>query len=431
MNILPLEWKTASPEVKNRILRRSEEDISSVMETVSEIIREVRSRGDEALRDFTLRFDKADLRGKPLLVSQEEFDRAEKGLDPAVREALDYAIHNVRKYHKLQVRDEMPFTEVRPGLLAGERITPIDSVGLYVPRGRGSFPSMAYMLAIPAALAGVGRIVMVSPPNADGTMDPACLYVARRCGVHEVYKVGGAQAVAALAYGTPSIAPVNKLTGPGSMYVTAAKRLVYSVVDVGLPAGPSESAVLADESADPWKTALDLLVESEHGSDSSALLVTPSRLLAEKVIEHLIKEVETLPEPRKTFVKDVFSGYGGVILVDSLAEGARLINDFAPEHLSLQTRDPWETLSLIRNAGEILLGQDLPFSAANYVTGPNAVLPTGGRAKTFGPVSVRDFQKASSVIFASPAAYRDFQKPVQVLAEYEGFITHGNALRKR
>ncbi len=431
MKIIPKIWKNTPEDQKAKILRRSEEDIGSVEQTVSEVIYQVRTRGDAALKEYTLKFDKADLTQKPLLVSESEYEDAQRKLTPEVKEALEYSIANVKKFHSLQVREEMPFLEIRPGLLAGERTTPIDSVGLYVPRGRGSFPSMAYMLAVPAALAGVKRIVMVSPPNSDGTIDPACLYTARLCGVHEFYKVGGAQAIAALAYGTQSIAPVVKLTGPGSMYVTAAKRLVYSVVDVGLPAGPSESAVLADDSADPWKTALDLLVESEHGSDSCALLVTPSKNLADQVARYLEKEIESLDEPRRTFVQDVFSGYGAIILVDSLEEGAELLNDFAPEHLSLQTKDPWETLSLIRNAGEILLGQDLPFSAANYSTGPNAVLPTGGRAKTFGPVSVPDFQKTSSVIFASPAGYKSFEKSVTVLAEYEGFITHGNALKKR
>lgn len=431
MNIQPLVWKSAPAELKNKILRRSEEDISSVAADVAGIIAQVRDRGDDALREFSLKFDKADLYHRPLRVSEEEFSQAEARLTPEVKAALDYAIANVQKYHRTQVKHDSPYVEVRPGLLAGERTTPVDSVALYVPRGRGSFPSMAYMLAVPAALAGVPRIVMVSPPDPDGSLDPACLYAARKCGVHEVYRVGGAQAIAALTYGTPSIAPVLKITGPGSMFVTAAKRQVSSLVDIGLPAGPSESAVLAEEGVDPWKVALDLLVEAEHGSDSCALLVTPSATLAEQVGRYILKEIETLEEPRRTFVKNVFSGYGAIVVVDSLEEGAQLINDFAPEHLSLQTRDPWHTLSLIRNAGEILLGQDLPFSAANYVTGPNAVLPTGGKAKTFGPVSVRDFQKSSSVVFASPRGYADFAGPVTTLADYEGFVTHANALKKR
>lgn len=272
---------------------------------------------------------------------------------------------------------------------------------------------------------------MVTPPNKDGSVDPGCLFAAKLCGIDEIYRIGGAQAIAALAYGTESIDPVVKITGPGSMYVTAAKRILYGRVDVGLPAGPSESMILADGTTNPWKIALDLLVESEHGSDSSAVLVTTSEDLAVKTAEHISNLVEDLPEPRKTFVTDVFSGYGVILLVDSIEEGAEIINDFAPEHLQLQTEEPFTTLSLIRNAGEILLGENIPFSAANYVTGANAVLPTGGSAKTFSAVSVRDFIKYSSVIFATKDGYADMKDHVINLADYEGFITHGNALKLR
>ena len=290
---------------------------------------------------------------------------------------------------------------------------------------------MVYMQAVPAQIAGVPRIVLVTPPLPDGTIDPACLYAAKLCGVHEVYKTGGSQAIAALAYGTESIAPVVKINGPGSQYVAAAKRLLAGVVDVGLPAGPSESMLLADETAKPWKVALDLLVEAEHGSDSSVVLVTTSEELAHQSAQYIGALAEGLPEPRRTFVKQVFSGYGAIVVCETLEEGAFIVNEFAPEHLSIQTEEPFETLSLITNASEILLGENLPFSGANYAAGPNAILPTGGAAKTFGPVSVRDFIKYNSVIFATGRGYDALRGPVTTLADYEGFPAHADAFRKR
>ncbi|HAK47128.1 MAG TPA: histidinol dehydrogenase, partial [Spirochaeta sp.] len=237
--------------------------------------------------------------------------------------------------------------------------------------------------------------------------------------------------IAALALGTESIAPVVKLSGPGSMYVAAAKRLLSSRVDPGLPAGPSESVVLADETADPEKVALDLMIEAEHGSDSSALLITPSAELAEKAAAIITEKTSALPQPRKSFVEDVLSGYGGIIITETIEEGAGIINTFAPEHLQIQTADPFDTLSLIENAGEILLGDNTPFSLANYSTGANAVLPTGGGAKTYSAVSVRDFIKYSSVVYATEKGLKGAAEHVKALADYEGFITHGNALKDR
>ncbi len=424
-------WRQLTETEREYYLSRSEIDISKVSQSVRSIIQGVRERGDAALLRYTKEFDHVELSHIPLRVSEEEIQEAEENLDPQVKRALQYTTENVKKFHEMQKPQGMHFTEIRRGIMAGERPTPVESAGLYVPRGRGSFPSMLYMLAIPAKIAGVERICVVTPPDTEGKVDAGCLYAAKLCGVDEIYRVGGAQAVAALAYGTESIKPVVKITGPGSMYVTAAKRLLYGTVDVGLPAGPSESIVLADASADPWKAALDLLVESEHGSDSSAILITDSDALAAAVAENVEKLVETLPEPRKTFVTDVFNGYGAIFVVETLEEGADIVNTFAPEHLQIQTSEPFSTLSLITNAGEILLGNNLPFSAANYATGPNAVLPTGGSAKTYSAVSVRDFVKYSSVIFATKEGYTDFKDHVITMADYEGFITHGNALKLR
>ena len=426
-----LNWNDLPKDRKDYFLKRSESDISEVLESVSEIIATVREKGDKALLDYTGRFDGIDLAKTDLRVSKEEFKAAEENLPEKVKSALGYAIENIRKFHETQKPASMNFDEIRPGLFAGEKSIPIESAGLYVPRGRGSFPSMLYMLAVPAAVAGVERICVITPPGEDGEVDPGCLYAAKLCGIDEVYRVGGAHGIAALAYGTESIPAVHKITGPGSMYVTAAKRILYGTVDVGLPAGPSESVILADSDADPWNLALDLLVEAEHGSDSSAVLITTSDDVAEKTAENIEKLISDLTEPRRTFVSDVFKGYGAIFLVDTIEDGAELVNAFAPEHLQLKTKEPFSTLSLIKNAGEILLGENIPFSAANYVTGVNAVLPTGGNARTWSAVSVRDFIKYSSVVYADKNGYEDFKDHVITLSDYEGFVTHGNALKLR
>lgn len=426
-----LIWNNLSADRKNFFLKRSELDISDVMDSVSEIINTVKIKGDTALLDYTRKFDGIDLSKTNLRVSEEEFVLAEKTLPEKLKSALVYAIENIKKFHKTQKPSSMNFDEIRPGLFAGEKSMPIESAGLYVPRGRGSFPSMLYMLAIPAVVAGVERICVITPPGKDGLVDPGCLYAAGLCGIDEVYRVGGAHGIAALAYGTESIKSVHKITGPGSMYVAAAKRILHGTVDVGLPAGPSESMILADGDADPWKLALDLLVEAEHGSDSSAILVTTSEILAEKTAKYVEELISQLSEPRKTFVSDVFKGYGAIFLVKSIEEGAEIVNAFAPEHLQVKTNEPFSTLGLIKNAGEILLGENIPFSGANYAAGVNAVLPTGGNARTYSAVSVRDFLKYSSVVYADKNGYENFKNHVITLADYEGFETHGNALKLR
>jgi len=415
---------------KELLLSRSEIDINDVQDTVREIIERVRKGGDAVLKELNSKFDKTPS-DMSLSVSTAEWDEAESLISPEVKKALEYSIDNVRRFHLTQKPESMNMVEIQPGLLAGEKAIPISSAGLYVPRGRGFFPSMLYMLAVPAVTAGVKRVCVVTPPGENGKVDPACLYAARLCGVHEIFKVGGAQAIAALAYGTESIKKVDKLCGPGSMYVTAAKRLLYGQVDVGLPAGPSESIVIADSFADPYKVALDLMIEAEHGSDSSALLITHDESLADRCASHLEALTSRLPEPRKSFVSDVFGGYGGIIVTESLEQSAAVANEFATEHLQIQTREPFQVLSLIENAGEILLGDNTPFSVANYAVGPNAVLPTGGNAKTWSAVSVRDFIKYSSVIYSTADALEKISPVVECLADYEGFSTHGDALRKR
>ncbi len=431
MHARVLSWGTLPEQEKKKILSRSEHDIAEVEPRVRQIIDAVRVEGDAALVRYTLQFNGANLQGMPLRVSESELSDAERSLSTAVKDAIRFCASNVRTYHEKQFPGPMTLGEVLPGVYAGERATPVPSVALYAPRGKGSFPSSTYMMAVPAQVAGVPRVVLVTPPDTEGKCDPATLFAAHLCGVHECYRVGGVQAIAALAYGTQSIRAVDKLLGPGNQYVTAAKRLLVGVVDVGLPAGPSESMIIADESADPRLLALDLIIEAEHGPDSQALLVTPHARCAEAVVTLLPALIAELPEPRRGYVTNVLEVYGGVILTRDMTEAAEVANAVAPEHLQIATKDPLETLSLIRNAGEVLLGQHTPFSLANYAVGANAVLPTGGKAKTCSPLSVRDFMKYTSIACLTAKGHETLRDAAVTLADYEGFPAHAKALRER
>jgi histidinol dehydrogenase len=428
------ELATLSTEQRTRLLRRAEIEIDALIERVRPIVYGVRDRGDVGLIEYTERFDGVQLTLAQLLVSREEIERAHRELAPAVREALKHAIHNIRAYHERQMPQEMWFTRIGPGIMAGEKITPISSVGLYVPRGKGAFPSVMYMLATPASIAGVPRVVVCTPPGPGGEIDHASLVAADLCGVHEIYRVGGAQAIAALAYGTESIPRVQKITGPGSGFVSAAKRLLYGVVDVGLPAGPSESITLADDSTDAELVARDLIIEAEHGPDSSALLVTDSRALAEAVLSLLPEKIEALPAWRRDYCRTVFEGErgtGGIVLVENMDEAIWFVNQYAPEHLEVQTRDPFGLLPKLKNAGEILLGPHTPFCTANYSLGTNAVLPTGGFAHTFSCTTVFDFLKRTGIGYLTREGFDSLSETTRTLAEFEGFPAHAAAVTDR
>lgn len=428
------ELATMNASQRVRLLRRAELQIDELTERVRPIIQAVRDRGDEALIELTERFDHVKLSPDRLRVSHDEIKQAHRALDPSVREAIEHAIRNVRTFHERQMPHEQWFTEVEPGVMAGEKITPITSVGLYVPRGKGAFPSVMYMLATPASIAGVPRIVVCTPPGPDGTVDPASLVAADLCGVHEIYRAGGAQAIAALAYGTQTIRRVHKITGPGSGFVAAAKRLLYGTVDVGLPAGPSESITLADNSADPELLARDLLIEGEHGPDSSSLLVTDSRSLAEAVMDLLPEKIAALPEWRQDFVRTVFEapeGTGGIVLAASMEEAINFVNEFAPEHLEVQVHEPFALLPKLKNAGEILIGHYTPYCTGNYCVGTNAILPTGGFAHTFSCTSVYDFLKRTGIAYLTKEGYASLSETTRRLAEFEGFPAHANAVTDR
>jgi histidinol dehydrogenase len=414
-----------------KIMRRAEKDIRELFPLAQEVIDAVKNEGDTAVVRYAQKFDSKNFSVNMLKATPDDFARARQHLAPELIRAIELAHDNILRFHQEQMPEKMWFTEVRPGIMAGEKITSIASVALYVPRGKGAFPSVMLMLATPAKVAGVSKVIVVTPPTPEGKADDASLVSAQIAGIDEVYVVGGMQAIAAVAYGTQSIPKVNKVVGPGSSYVSAAKRLLYGTLDVGLPAGPSESIILTDEHADPRLAALDLLVEAEHGPESAAILVTHSQEVADAVAKLLPDLIAELPEWRRAFINNVLTNYGGIMLTSSLEASIQFTNDYAPEHLELLVKEPFVVLNKIQNAGEILLGEMTPIPTANYALGLNAILPTGGFAKTFSSVSVWDFLKRSGVGYLSREGYESLQAEVALLADYEDFPSHAMAIRKR
>jgi histidinol dehydrogenase len=415
----------------SELFKRSEIDIATFRDVVQPIIDDVHDRGDAALIEYNQKFDKAKMTIAQLKVTEAEFEQARQRLDPQVKTVIENSAKNIKKFHHAQMPEEMWFAQIDDGIMAGEKITPITSVGIYVPRGKGSFPSVMLMLCIPAVIAKVPKIIVCTPPTADGQVDDASLFTAEICGVKEIYKIGGAQAIAAMAFGTGTIPKVDKVLGPGNSYVSAAKRLLYGTIDVGTPAGPSESIILCDETVDPAMAALDLLIEAEHGPDSTALLVTNDSYVANTVKALIPDLVNDLPEERKRFCQSVMSHYGGIVLTPSLEASIQFVNDFAPEHLEVLVKEPMAVLSKIVNAGEILLGPYTPITVGNFSLGVNAILPTGGFAKTFSCVSVYDFLKRSSIGYLTEEGYEKIKDTARKFAEYEGFPSHANAISKR
>jgi len=413
------------------VMRRAEQDITSLLPTAQDVIERVRKDGDAALVEYTRKFDAPNYTADHIKARPEDFAAAREAVGREVIAAIQHAHDNIRRFHEEQMPEPMWFMEVEPGIMAGEKITPVASAGLYVPRGKGSFPSVMLMLSVPAKVAGVERIVVVTPPNPEGKADAASLVAAEIAGITEVYAVGGMQAVAGLAFGTQTLPRVSKIVGPGSSYVSAAKRLLYGLIDVGLPAGPSESIILCDEHADPRLAALDLLVEAEHGPDSAALLVTHSRAVASEVERLLPGYIAELPDWRRKFVETVLGGYGGIMITGSLQESIDFTNEYAPEHLEILTADPFSTLNRIRNAGEILLGPYTPIPTSNYCLGLNAILPTGSFARSFSSVSVWDFLKRSGIGYSNREGYAKLAGTTATLADYEGFPAHAMSIRKR
>ena len=425
------ELSKMTKEQYDFILKRAELDITEQMKIAKEVSDDIRNRGDEAVLEYTAKFDHVELTQDKMRVTEEEIEAGYKRLDKETREAIEYAYKNIYDFHEKQLPEEMWFTMVDDGLMVGEKTTPIVDVCMYVPHGKGSFPSVLCMLGIPAVVAKVPRIVVVTPPNEKGEVDDAILCAAKIIGIKEIYKVGGIQAVAAVAYGTETIPKCHKIIGPGNSYATAAKRVLANSIDVGLPAGPSEVIILADEYADPEKAARDWMIEAEHGPDSAALLVTHSRELADKVVPIMNAQLEKLSDKRRSFIETNFTTYGGIILTNSLEESIDFVNDYAPEHMEVMTKNPFDVLPLIKNAGEILLGDYTPVTLCNFVLGPNAILPTGGFAKTYSSVSVMDFLKRSSVGYASKEGFDKVRDHAYRFATVEGFETHALAVKER
>lgn len=412
------------------LVRRSEADLSFFLERVQPILDAVRTEGDAALVRFGRELDRAEgLTAENLRASDAEFDAAFDAVDPDVIEAIRFGIGNIRSFHEEQKPEPMWLKEVRPGAFAGDRFTPISSVALYVPRGKGSFPSVTMMTSVPGVVAGVPDLAIVTPPGPDGRVDAATLVAARLAGVETVYKVGGAQAVAAVAYGTETVKKARKIVGPGSPWVVAAKRLLAGVIDPGLPAGPSESIILADETVHGGLAAMDLLIEAEHGPDSSAWLVTSSARVVEEALAALPDLWSQMSPQRVEFTQKVLGGpSGGIVLARDMADAIAFVNEYAPEHLEILSTRPFDYLGEITEAAEILMGPHTPVSIANFALGPNAVLPTSMGATTYGPLSVNDFMRRSSIGYVTEKGYPEMARAAGRLANYEGFSSHALAV---
>lgn len=415
---------------REQLLSRAEDDLESFLTGAQPIVDAVKNRGDEALAEFGRQFDgAASLQANAIAATRAEIDKAFDQLDKEMVETLEYSADNIRRFHEAQRPPEMWMKEIRPGVLVGERATPIDSVACYSPRGKGSFPSVTLMTAIPASVAGVPEPIILTPPGPDGHVDPATLVAARLAGVEQVFKAGGAQAVAAAAYGTATVPRCFKIVGPGNPWVVAAKRLLVGRIDPGLPAGPSETILLADETANPLIAALDMTIESEHGPDSGAFLVTWSAEIAHAVRAAIPRYWDHQSEKLAGYSSSVLSSHrGGIVLAESATEAYAFINEYAPEHCQVLSKNPYEHLSHIRNASEILLGEHAAGSIANYMMGPNCVLPTAAAARTHSPLGVHDFMKTCSVGHMTATGYAEMAPHTHRFATYEGFDGHANAV---
>ncbi|MGI9364762.1 MAG: histidinol dehydrogenase [Rhizobiaceae bacterium] len=411
------------------LLRRTEDDLSEFMHKVRPIIEAVRNEGDAALVRFARQFDSAEIDEDSLAASDQDIEQAYDQLDREFIDVLRYSADNIRRFHEKQVPESQWMMEIRDGAHVGERFTPIDSVACYSPRGKGSFPSVTLMSVIPAVVAGVPEIAVLTPPGQDGKIDPATLVAADISGTRNVYKAGGAQAVAAAAFGTKTIPACVKIEGPGSPWLAAAKALLSNRIDPGMPAGPSESIVFADETANADIAALDTIIESEHGDDSSVFLVTTCSKLADQAMQMIPHYWGEMSEERVAYSSTVLnSKSGGIVLCHSHEEAYDFINDYAPEHLQILSKAPHAHVDHIRNASEILLGEDTPGSIANYMMGPNCVLPTSGAAKTRSPLGVMNFMKSCSIGELKREGFQDMARRTEVFATYEGFDAHANAV---
>ena len=413
-------------ETVDDLIKRSQADVNEVLNIVSDILKDVNENKDEAVKRYTAKFDKAEL--DDLQVSDDEIKEAYDNLDKNLIEALERASLNIEKFHKAQIPKEWSM-EVDDGITAGQIIRPINSVGCYIPGGRAAYPSSILMEVIPAKIAGVERIVCCTPPGADGKIMDAILVAADLAGADEIYKCGGAQAIAAMAYGTESIEKVEKIVGPGNVFVTGAKKLVYGEVDIEFPAGPSEVLILCDETAIPEYLAHDFLSQAEHDPEASCFLVTDSEDIAENskvLIEKFAKEAK-----RSEIIEESLEKHGHIILCENMEEAIDFTNVYAPEHLIISTEDDKAVLDKIKNAGSIFLGKYSPVAAGDYGSGTNHVLPTSGGAKMYSGLSTESFIKKPTVQTITKEGIEKLSKTIIPIAEYEGFYAHANSVKVR
>ena len=427
MRILKLTKETQNNILEN-LLKRSPNSYGEFESRVNDIIQNVREKRDEAIFEYTLKFDGATIDQDNIRVTEEEIKEAYEQVDPKLLDVIRKALVNIRDYHTKQKQYSW-FDSDESGIILGQKVTPLKTVGVYVPGGKAVYPSSVLMNVIPAKVAGVSNIIMTTPCGKDGKVYPSTLVAAKEAGVDAIYKVGGAQATAALAFGTESIPKVDKIVGPGNIYVALAKKAVFGYVSIDSIAGPSEIMVLADETANPRFVAADLLSQAEHDEMASAILVTTSETLAEQVSMEVDKFVATLS--RKEIIQKSLDNYGYILVADTMQDAIDTVNEIASEHLELVTKNPFETMTKIRNAGAIFIGEYSSEPLGDYFAGPNHVLPTNGTAKFFSPLSVDDFIKKSSIISYSREALEPVYKDIVQFAECEKLTAHANSIRVR
>lgn len=427
MRIIELT-EEARTNILENLLKRSPNSYGEFEGRVNEIIENVRANRDAAIFDYTKRFDGADINAENILVTEDEIKEAYEKVDEKLLTVIRKALVNIRKYHEKQ-RQYSWFDSEESGIILGQKVTALEKVGVYVPGGKAVYPSSVLMNIVPTKVAGVKTIVMTTPPGKDGKVNPATLVAAKEAGVDAIYKVGGAQAIAALAFGTESVPKVDKIVGPGNIYVALAKKAVFGFVSIDSIAGPSEIMVLADETANPRFVAADLLSQAEHDEMASAILVTTSRDLAEQVSKEVEGFVAQLS--RKEIIQKSLDNYGYILVAESMDEAIATVNEIASEHLELVTKNPFETMTKIRNAGAIFVGEYSSEPLGDYFAGPNHVLPTNGTAKFFSPLSVDDFIKKSSIISYSREALEPIYKDIVQFAECEQLTAHANSIRVR
>jgi histidinol dehydrogenase len=410
------------------LLKRSPNQYGKYEDQVAAILADVKERGDEALFDYTKRFDRADINAGNILVTEEEIQEAYDQVDPELLRIIRKALENIRSYHQKQVKYSW-FDSKPDGTILGQKITALQRVGVYVPGGKAVYPSSVLMNIVPAKVAGVDEIIMTTPPGPDGKLNVNTLVAACEAGVTSIYKVGGAQAIAALAYGTESIGKVDKIVGPGNIYVALAKKAVYGHVSIDSIAGPSEILVIADEGANPRFVAADLLSQAEHDELASAILVTTSEELAHKVSDEIDGFLQELS--RAEIIRKSLENYGYILVADTMDDVIDIANEIASEHLEIMTADPFQIMTKIRNAGAIFIGEYSSEPLGDYFAGPNHVLPTNGTAKFFSPLSVDDFIKKSSIISYSREALGEIQTDIRAFAEAESLTAHANSIKVR